>query len=140
MRPAYFGIAKKRLTSIARRLGGKKASSGAYAIDVDGIRILYRHASFDNRASGYCHWNWDWPFGKSRREQSNVDYFLLHASKPKQTFFLIPFAKRPRRGLPRDDGFQVNPINQSNNRDRYEPFRKSIAEIKQIICSKRKLE
>ena len=130
----YFGNAAKLINSIAPRLGGCVAPDGTYAVDVNGNRVLYRHANFDARGSGYDHWDWMSPFGR-RGELSKIDYVLLHASKPEETFYLVPFRNRPTQGFPPKLGWSPKPIYPNKLSDQYEPYRMSLAEVRRKLGS-----
>lgn len=126
----------KRLVPIARRLDGKLAS-GFPGLIVGGNNVLYRHAQYyiQVRPAGeYARLNWGKPFGDAELHRV-IDFVLLHVSKPKENFYLVPVAKAQTLShtFPDHLNIAVDPARDSKIRSKIEPYKVTLDDVRRTL-------
>lgn len=130
-------FAETRLNAIAKRLGGK-VSIRFSGIVVNGHDVLYRHAQYGTQPrpkASYEQWNWRFPFGKNNEVEPGVEFFLLHATRPEEAFFLFDrkAANRLIRIFPLRVHIPVSPKRLSADRAVVLDHRLTLAALKRAL-------
>ncbi|HEY3856250.1 MAG TPA: hypothetical protein VGO67_17830 [Verrucomicrobiae bacterium] len=131
------GVGNQYTRALVKRLGGEH-SRRFHGITVGGTKILYRHGQYRYTVSPSNHktyYRWFW-IGATDADLRLVDFVLFHATKPEETFFLVPTkkAKAIIDGSPPRISVAVEP-GRAGTRDQLEPFKVSFSELKKKLST-----
>jgi len=136
------GIGNPQTRALAKRLGGEN-SRRFYGIVIGDKDVLYRHGQYRYTVSPsnqerYFRWFW---LKATEEDLKKTDFLLLHATKPDETFFLIP----TKKAKPILDEFSGRTISvavepggsirkRRDAREMLEPFRITFSNLKKLLA------